>query len=76
MSQFFVLYSNPELRILDTKDSWAHFYLPSSRTILMGEQPNPWEQLHPQDMMSRHRFNIISSKRNIYGLYLYPDNSG
>ena len=21
----------------------------------MGEQPNPWEQLHPQDVMSRHR---------------------
>ena len=21
----------------------------------MGEQPNPWELLHPQDAMSRHR---------------------
>src|SRR5512147_1957154 len=28
---------------------------PSSRTALMGEQPNPWELLHPQDAMSRHR---------------------
>ena len=28
---------------------------PSSRTILMGEQPNPWDLLQPQDMMSRHR---------------------
>ena len=28
---------------------------PSSRTTLMGEQPNPWELLHPQDVMSRHR---------------------
>ena len=28
---------------------------PSSRIILIGEQPNPWELLHPQDMMSRHR---------------------
>src|SRR5450432_868081 len=28
---------------------------PSSRTALMGEQPNPWEQLHPQDATSRHR---------------------
>src|SRR5664280_2337312 len=27
----------------------------SSRTALMGEQPNPWEQLHPQDATSRHR---------------------
>jgi hypothetical protein len=28
---------------------------PSSRTALMGEQPNPWELLHPQDAMNRHR---------------------
>ena len=28
---------------------------PSSRTSLIGEQPNPWELLHPQDEMSRHR---------------------
>ena len=28
---------------------------PSSRTALIGEQPNPWELLHPQDAMSRHR---------------------
>src|SRR5512147_2658351 len=28
---------------------------PSSRTALMGEQPNPWELLHPQDATSRHR---------------------
>ena len=28
---------------------------PSSRTALIGEQPNPWELLHPQDVMSRHR---------------------
>jgi hypothetical protein len=28
---------------------------PSSRTALMGEQPNPWDILLPQDAMSRHR---------------------
>ena len=28
---------------------------PSSRAALIGEQPNPWELLHPQDAMSRHR---------------------
>ena len=28
---------------------------PSSRTALMGEQPNPWDLLRPQDAMSRHR---------------------
>src|ERR1700748_295345 len=28
---------------------------PSSRTALMGEQPNPWDLLQPQDAMSRRR---------------------
>ena len=28
---------------------------PSSRTSLMGEQPNPWDLLQPQDETSRHR---------------------
>jgi len=28
---------------------------PSSRTTLMGEQPNPWNLLQLQDVMSRHR---------------------
>jgi len=28
---------------------------PSSRTPLIGGQPNPWDLLQPQDGMSRHR---------------------
>ncbi len=28
---------------------------PSSRATLMGEQPNPWDLLQPQDATSRHR---------------------
>ncbi len=28
---------------------------PNSRTALIGEQPNPWDRLQPQDAMSRHR---------------------
>ena len=28
---------------------------PSSRIFLIGEQPNPWDLLQPQDKMSRHR---------------------
>ena len=28
---------------------------PSSRTALIGELPNPWDLLQPQDAMSRHR---------------------
>ena len=32
---------------------------PSSRTALMGEQPNPWDRLQPQDAMSRHRGALV-----------------
>ena len=28
---------------------------PSSRATLLGEQPNPWDLLQPQDVTSRHR---------------------
>ena len=28
---------------------------PSSRDFLIGEQPNPWDLLQPQDKLSRHR---------------------
>src|SRR3979490_2982140 len=35
---------------------------PSSRTALMGEQPNPWARLQPPDATSRHRtFSAVSS---------------
>ena len=37
---------------------------PSSRTILIGEQTNPWHLLQRQDMMSRHRG---SEPRRRYG---------
>src|SRR4030042_2478611 len=33
----------------------SHRSEPSSRTTLIGEQPNPWDRLQPQDVMSRHR---------------------
>jgi hypothetical protein len=32
---------------------------PSSRTTLTGEQPDPWDLLQPQDVMSRHRSIIL-----------------
>ena len=38
---------------------------PSSRTALIGEQPNPWDLLQPQDAMSRHRG---AKQRRRYGL--------
>ena len=28
---------------------------PNSRTLLTGEQPDPWDRLQPQDGTSRHR---------------------
>ena len=28
---------------------------PNSRNALIGEQPNPWDLLQPQDALSRHR---------------------
>ncbi len=43
---------------------------PSSRTALMGEQPNPWERLHPQDATSRHRTFFRRYRRR--RLYLHP----
>src|ERR1700755_1237166 len=40
---------------------------PSSRTALMGEQPNPWERLHPQDAPSRHRGAKPSRRYGLLG---------
>lgn len=40
---------------------------PSSRTALMGEQPNPWERLHPQDATSRHRGAKPSRRYGLLG---------
>src|ERR1700704_1540198 len=40
---------------------------PSSRTTLIGEQPNPWELLHPQDVMSRHRGAKPSRRYELLG---------
>ena len=40
---------------------------PSSRTALMGEQPNPWDRLQPQDAMSRHRVPNLPVDVNSWG---------
>ena len=39
----------------DRDQTVSRRFKPSSRTALMGEQPNPWDRLQPQDAMSRHR---------------------
>ena len=40
---------------MDMNQTVSRRFEPSSRTTLMGEQPNPWNLLQPQDVMSRHR---------------------
>ena len=42
-------------RTADKDQTVSGGFEPSSRTTLIGEQPNPWELLHPQEVMSRHR---------------------
>ena len=41
--------------IMDTDRTDSRRSEPSSRAILIGEHPNPWDLLQPQDMTSRHR---------------------
>ena len=53
-----VLGSNPLNTPTPTADrdqTVSRRFEPSSRTTLIGEQPNPWDLLQPQDVMSRHR---------------------
>ena len=40
---------------------------PSSRTALMGEQPNPWDRLQPQDATSRHRGAKLPRRYGLLG---------
>src|SRR5882757_11170030 len=40
---------------------------PSSRTALMGEQPNPWDRLQHQDATSRHRGAKPSRRYGLLG---------
>ena len=46
---------------------------PSSRTTLIGEQPNPWYPLLHQDVISRHRGAKLSRRYGSQGqLACYP----
>ena len=49
---------------------------PSSRTTFIGEQPNPWELLHPQDVMSRHRTESMISHGVDYIIILHRTLAG
>src|SRR6186997_91890 len=39
----------------DRDQTVSRRFEPNSRTALIGEQPNPWDLLQPQDALSRHR---------------------
>ena len=39
----------------DRDQTVSRRFEPNSRTALIGEQPNPWDLLQPQDATSRHR---------------------
>ena len=45
----------PPAPTTDRDQTVSRRFEPSSRTTLNGEQPYPWDQLQPQDVMSRHR---------------------
>ena len=54
----FVLRSDPLKYLTPTMDrdqTVSRRFEPNSRATLIGEQPNPWDLLQPQDVMSRHR---------------------
>ena len=40
---------------VDRDQTVSQRFKPSSRIILISEQLNPWQLVHHQDMMSRHR---------------------
>jgi len=43
------------ISIADRDQTVSRRSKPNSRTTLIGEQPNPWNLLQLQDVMSRHR---------------------
>ena len=50
---------------VDRDQTVSRRFKPSSRTPLIGEQPNPWDLLQPQETTSRHRG---AKPRRRYGL--------
>src|SRR5687767_15694162 len=46
---------NPPPPTTDTDRTVSRRSEPSSCTTLTGEQPDPWDLLQPQDVISRHR---------------------
>jgi hypothetical protein len=61
LSYYAQLPSRIQTPILDRVRTDLHRSEPSSRNLLTGEQPDPWDLLQPQDRMSRHRCHIKST---------------
>src|SRR2546430_6637719 len=66
---------NSPARTLDRDRTVSQRSEPSSRTALMGEQPNPWEVLPPQDATSRHRAKFRRYRRCRLSLHPAPTKS-
>src|SRR5664279_4859215 len=52
----------------DRDQTVSRRFEPSSRATLIGEQPNPWDRLQPQDVMSRHRGAKHSRRYGLLGI--------
>ena len=52
---------------VDTDRTVSRRSEPSSRATLIGEQPNPWDLLQPQDVTSRHRGAKPSRRYELLG---------
>ncbi len=72
-----IIISNEKLEVIQTVQQSIIIYVwrpftsersePSSRNFLIGEQPNPWELLHPQDKLSRHRGAELRRRYELLG---------
>src|SRR5258705_9506025 len=58
---------NVPARAADSDRTVSRRSKPSSRTALMGEQPNPWDRLQPHDATSRHRGAKPSRRYGLLG---------
>ena len=52
----------------DRDQTVSRRFKPSSRAALIGEQPNPWDLLQPQDATSRHRGAKPSRRYGLLGM--------
>ena len=63
-----VCYSQFSTFTVDRNRTVSRRSKPNSRTTLIGEQPNPWNLLQHQDVMSRHRGAKRSRRSGLSGI--------